>query len=99
MSVLLPRFLRSLYRQEPVSGILITMGLADIALGGVSGHGSLSLFGAVVFGLALGAKWLQSQRQQDILAEQQTVQHYLPAQSSQQELPMLSINKKRPPSD
>jgi hypothetical protein len=99
MSVLFPRFLRSLYRQEPVSGILITMGLADTALGGVSGHGGLSLFGAVVFGVALGAKWLQSQRQQEVLAEQQVVQHYLPSQSSQQELPMLSINKKRPPGD
>jgi hypothetical protein len=96
MSVLLPRFLRSLYRQDPISGILLTMGLADIALGGVSGHGGLSLFGVIVFGAALGSKWIQSQRRSDLM-EQQSVQQYLPSQSSQQELPMLSITKKQPP--
>jgi hypothetical protein len=96
MSVLLPRFLRSLYRQDPISGILITMGLADIALGSVSGHGGLSVFGIIVFGAALGSKWIQRQRRSD-LVEQQAVQHYLPPQSSQQELPMLSMTKKHPP--
>jgi hypothetical protein len=94
--MLLPRFLRSTYRRDPIPSFLMTMGAAEVALGGVSSHSGLLILGVVMFGGALGLKWLQSLRRIDIISEQ-TVQHYLPAQSSQAELPMLSINKKRPP--
>jgi hypothetical protein len=94
--MLLPRFLRSTYRRDPIPSFLMTMGAAEVALGGVSSHGGLLILGVVMFGGALGLKWLQSLRRVDTIAEP-TVQHYLPAQSSQEELPMLSINKKRPP--
>jgi hypothetical protein len=94
--MLLPRFLRSTYRRDPIPSFLMTMGAAEVALGGVSSHGGLLILGVVMFGGALGLKWLQSLRRVDAISEP-TVQHYLPSQSSQAELPMLSINKKRPP--
>jgi hypothetical protein len=94
--MLLPRFLRSSYRRDPIPSFLMTMGAAEVALGGVSSHGGLLILGVVMFGGALGLKWLQSLRRIDTISEP-TVQHYLPSQSSQAELPMLSINKKRPP--
>jgi hypothetical protein len=97
MNILLPRFFRSAYRKDPIPSFLMTMGAADIALGGVSSHGSLLFLGFIVFGGALALKWLQSQRRTDAISEP-VVEHYLPAQSSQAELPMLSIPKKRPPS-
>jgi hypothetical protein len=95
--MLLPRFLRSSYRRDPIPSFLMTMGAADVALGGVSSHGGLLVLGVLVFGGALGLKWLQSLRRSDIVAESLATQHYLPSQSSQAELPMLSITKKRPP--
>jgi hypothetical protein len=95
MNILLPRFLRSTYRKDPIPSFLMTMGAADIALGGASGHGSLLFLGFIVFGGAFALKWLQNQRRMD--AADPVVEHYLPAQSSH-ELPMLSITKKRPPS-
>jgi hypothetical protein len=94
--MLLPRFLRSTYRRDPIPSFLMTMGAAEAALGGVSSHGGLLILGVVMFGGALGLKWLQSLRRSDTISEP-TVQHYLPSQSSQAELPMLSITKKRPP--
>lgn len=96
MNIFLPRFIRSAFRHDPIVSFLITVGTADLALGGMSGHGGLAVLGLVVVGGALGLKWSQSQRRADLFAEQ-TVQHYLPPQSSQSELPMLSITKKRPP--
>ncbi len=74
----------------------MTFGAADIALGGSGGHGGLAIFGLILVGAALGVKWTQSQRKPDLFSEQ-LVQNYLPAESSQAELPMLSITKKRPP--
>jgi hypothetical protein len=96
MSILLPRFIRSAYRHDPIASFLITAGAADIAIGGVSSHGGLALLGMVIVAAALGLKWSQSQRRSELFSEQ-AVQHYLPSQSSQSELPMLSIPKKRPP--
>jgi hypothetical protein len=96
MSILLPRFIRSAYRHDPIASFLITAGAADIAIGGVSSHSGLALLGMVIVAAALGLKWSQSQRRSELFSEQ-AVQHYLPSQSSQSELPMLSIPKKRPP--
>jgi hypothetical protein len=96
MSILLPRFFRSAYRREPIASFLMTMGAVDVALGGVSSHGGLLVLGIIILGGALGVKWIQSQRRTDRFAEP-VVQHYLPPQSSQSELPMLSIKKKGPP--
>jgi hypothetical protein len=96
MSILLPRFIRSAYRHDPIASFLITAGAADIAIGGVSSHGGLALLGMVIVAAAFGLKWSQSQRRSELFSEQ-AVQHYLPSQSSQSELPMLSIPKKRPP--
>jgi hypothetical protein len=96
--MLLPRFLRSTYRRDPIPSFLMTMGAAELALGGASSHSGLLILGVIMFGGALGLKWLQSLRRLDItIDEPLAAQHYLPSQSSQAELPMLSIPKKRPP--
>jgi hypothetical protein len=95
MNILLPRFLRSAFRNDPIASFLMTIGAADIALGSSAGHGGLALFGLVFVAAALGLKWSQGQRKSELFSEQ-IVQHYLPSQSSS-ELPMLSITKKRPP--
>ena len=73
----------------------MTFGAADIALGGSGGHGGLAVFGLILVGAAIGVKWSQSQKRSDL--SEQFLPNYLPAESSQSELPMLSITKKRPP--
>jgi hypothetical protein len=95
MNMLLPRFFRSAYRKDPISSFLMTMGAADVALGGASSHGGLLFLGIFLVGGSLALKWVQSQRRTETISES-AIQHYLPSQSSQ-ELPMLSITKKKPP--
>lgn len=95
MNILLPRFFRAAYRNDPIPSFLITVGAADTALGGSNGHAGLALLGLMIVGVALGLKWSQSQRKSDAFSEQ-LVQNYLPS-SSQSEMPMLSISKKRLP--
>ncbi len=98
MNILLPRVLRVAYRRDPIPSFLVTMGVADIALGGLSSHGGLLILGLLIAGGALGMKWIQGQRRNDLFTEP-LPQRYLPPSPSQTELPMLSIHKKRPPSD
>jgi hypothetical protein len=95
MNMLLPRFFRSAYRKDPISSFLMTMGAADVALGGASSHGGLLFLGIFLVGGSLALKWVQSQRRTETISES-VIQHYLPSQSSE-ELPMLSITKKKPP--
>ncbi len=95
MNMLLPRFFRSAYRKDPIPSVLMTMGAVEVALGGASSHGSLLGLGIFLLGGSLALKWIQSQRRPDVLSEP-AVRHYLPSQSSE-ELPMLSITKKKPP--
>jgi hypothetical protein len=95
MNMLLPRFFRSAYRKDPIPSVLMTMGAVDVALGGASSHGGLLFLGLFLLGGSLALKWTQSQRRSDSIVEP-AIQHYLPSQSSE-ELPMLSIHKKRPP--
>ncbi|MBC1239529.1 hypothetical protein VF14_01295 [Nostoc linckia z18] len=96
MNAVLPRFLKSTYRKEPLITILITMGLVDALIGGLDDSWSLFAFGLGTAGIALGLKlWRIQQRRP--LPEEPIVQHYLPSRSSSPPLPMLSVSKKKPP--
>ena len=91
-----PRFLKSAYRNEPVTGFLITVGVVDAAIGGFSYHGSLLLFGLSTVGAAIALRWWQLQRTKALQTEQ-VPRYFLPARSSRTQLPMLSMSKKQPP--
>ncbi|NCJ06393.1 hypothetical protein GS597_07685 [Synechococcales cyanobacterium C] len=90
------QFLKPIYRKEPISAFLILVGAVDATLGGVGGHGSLLFLGVATIAGALVIRWQQAQRRQEMQPEPIT-QRYLPTNSSQSELPMLSISKKQPP--
>jgi len=96
MNAVLPRFLKSTYRKEPIISVLITMGVIDALIGGLNDSWSLFAFGLGTAGTVLAFKlWRIQQRRP--LPEEPVVQYYLPSRSSSPPLPILSVSKKKPP--
>ncbi|HEY9781792.1 MAG TPA: hypothetical protein V6D09_16845 [Leptolyngbyaceae cyanobacterium] len=97
MNAALPRFLKSAYRKEPIPSFLITIGLVDAVIGGLDERWLLFTFGLGTVGIAIALRWwmLYSRRAEE--PSQPVAQHYLPYSSSSQELPPLTISKKKPP--
>jgi hypothetical protein len=95
MNAVLPRFLKSVYRREPLVSILITMGLIDALIGGLDDSWSLFAFGLGTTGVTLAWRWWRVQQRRP-LQEEPVVQHYLPSRSSSPPLPLLSVSKKKP---
>ncbi len=94
--MLLPRFLRSSYRKEPISAFVIIVGSVDAAIGGVGGYGSLIFLGLFAVSGALAWRWLTWQRWQRLNSPEKVAQYALPPQS-ERALPMLSMQKSQPP--
>jgi hypothetical protein len=95
MNAVLPRFLKSAYRKEPIISALITAGIIDALIGGLDDSWSLFAFGLGTAGVALVLKLWQMQRRPS-LPEESVVQYYLPPQSSTDPLPVLKVSKKKP---
>lgn len=93
MNILLPRFLRSAYRKEPISLFILTVGAVDAVIGGVGERWTLLSFGIGIILLALLLRWWKFQQVKPVLSEE-TPRRYLPPSSSSTPLPML-INEKR----
>jgi len=96
MNAVLPRFLKSVYRKDPIFGSLITIGVVDALIGGLDDSWSLFAFGLGTAGIAIAFKLWRSQQRLPA-PEEPVVQHYLPPQSSSSSLPKLTVTKKRPP--
>ena len=97
MNAVFPRIVKSAYRKEPLITILITMGIVDALIGGFDDSWALFLFGLGTAGTALIIRWLRIQQRPPLQHEEAVKQLYLPMQSSNSSLPMLSISKKKPP--
>lgn len=97
MNAVLPRFLKSAYRKEPIISILMTMGLVDALIGGLDDSWSLFAFGLGIAGIGLGFKLWRIMQSRPLPEEEPVVQHYLPSRSSSPSLPMLTVTKKKPP--
>ncbi|MEA5554683.1 hypothetical protein VB713_27530 [Anabaena cylindrica UHCC 0172] len=94
MNAVLPRFLKSAYRKEPIISALVTMGVVDALIGGLDDSWSLFAFGLGTTGIALVFKlWRMQQRPS--LPEEPVVQHYLPSNSSSPPLPIMTVAKKK----
>jgi hypothetical protein len=93
MNALLPRFLKSAYRKEPIITTLLTIGVVDAIIGGFDDSWSLFVFGLGTAGFALIYK-LWRMPDSDTFPEEQVVQRYLPPQSSNSALPIITVAKK-----
>lgn len=91
------RFLRSIYRKEPIASFIITVGVVDIAIGGIDESWSLMTLGLGTVGVAIAFRWWQMQQRIPLESTDRVPTHYLPPRSSRPQLPMLSVSKKNPP--
>jgi hypothetical protein len=62
MNIIPPRALKSFYRNEPITGVIITVGAVNAVLGGVNAIGSLLIWGLLLSGGAIAYRWWMIQR-------------------------------------
>lgn len=96
MNAVLPRFLKSAYRKEPIPSFLITIGAVDAVIGGFGDRWVLFGFGISTIAVAIALRWLLLQ-QNRIEPSKPVAQLYLPPHSSNIVVPPLTANKKNSP--
>jgi hypothetical protein len=100
MNAALHRVLRSVYRKEPISSFILTMGAVDVAIGGLGSHWSLFSLGLGIVSLAIVLRWWQLQRLQEPDVEpapESSDYYYLPPSASPPVLPKLRADRQSPP--
>jgi len=90
---LFARFLRAVYRKEPVSGFILILGATNALIGGFGGQGSLLSIGILIALVGVIMRWQGTKKSQAIATE--PVKYYLPPGQSRQPLPLLSSSKRR----
>jgi hypothetical protein len=93
VNLLFARFLRSVYRKEPVSGFLLLLGVTDALIGGLGGRESLLSVGLLIALLGAVMRWRQGEKKPKAIATE-TVRYYLPPGSTRQPLPLLTPSKR-----
>ncbi|MBD2099324.1 hypothetical protein [Leptolyngbya sp. FACHB-261] len=85
---------RSAYRREPLPTFVLTVGLVDLGLGGLSQHGSLAAvgLGTVVVAVAL-RQWQQRPRKSKVVSRPPEA---LPHRPAHRVLPPLDLNRRSP---
>lgn len=92
MNLLFARFLRAVYRKEPVSGFILILGVTDALIGGLGGRESLLSIGILIALLGAIMRWRQGEKSKVIATK--TVRYYLPPGSTRQPLPLLTSSKR-----
>jgi len=90
---LFARFLRLVYRKEPVSGFVLLLGGTDALIGGFGKQGSLLSIGLLVALLGVGMRWRQGVKKK--VATIEPARYQLPSGQSRQPLPLLMPSKRR----
>lgn len=94
MNALFPRFLKSIYRKEPIASFVLIVGAVDMVIGGASGKWTLLSFGTMTAIAAIFLRWWQVNKAQAIVANN-SPRRLLPPSSSRPPLPMLIDEKRR----
>jgi hypothetical protein len=92
MLTILPKFVRRIYRKEPISSFILIVGAVDALMGGLEGKWDLFSFGAVILFFALGIRWWYLQNG-EVKSLDKMPKRYLPPSSSSQPLPVLVKEK------
>ena len=93
MNPLFARFLRSVYRKEPISGFILILGATDALIGGVGGRGSLLSIGLFIALLGIIMRWRQGEKKSRAISTE-AVRYYLPPSSPGKPLPLLTSSKR-----
>ncbi|GAB4534442.1 MAG: hypothetical protein Tsb0014_20660 [Pleurocapsa sp.] len=94
MNPLLARFLRSVYRKEPISGFILILGITDAIIGGFGGQGSLLSVGLIIALVGVAIRWQQRQRVREKIVIEPP-RKFLPPSPSRPPLPLLISKKNR----
>ena len=94
MNPLFARFLRSVYRKEPVSGFILILGATDALIGGLNGRGSLLSIGLIIALLGIIMRWRQGEKKSRAMATE-PVRYMLPPSAPRKPLPLLTSSKQR----
>ena len=94
MNPLFAKFLRAVYRKEPVSGFILILGATDALIGGLNGRGSLLSIGLLIALLGIIMRWRQGEKKTQPRSTQ-PVKYLLPPGRSRQPLPLLIPSKRR----
>jgi hypothetical protein len=94
MNALLPRFLKSVYRKEPISTFIFMVGAVDALLGGFGERWTLLSLGLVLVISSVAVRWLQLQKAQNFIS-QPAPRRYLPPSPSPTPLPTIKSQKHR----
>jgi hypothetical protein len=91
---LFARFLRTVYRKEPISGFILILGVTDALIGGLNGRGSLLSIGLLIALLGIIMRWRQGEKKFKAIATK-PVRYLLPPSSPRKPLPLLTSSKQR----
>ena len=94
MNPLFARFLRAVYRKEPVSGFILILGVTDALIGGLNGRGSLLSIGLFIALLGVIMRWRQGEKKSQAIATK-PARYYLPPTPPRKPLPLLTSSKRR----
>lgn len=95
MNPLFARFLRAVYRKEPISGFILILGMTDALIGGFGGRTSLLSIGLIIALLGIVMRWRQSERKSARATAPEPVKYLLPPGATRQPLPLLTSSKRR----
>lgn len=92
MNVLLPRFLKSAYRKEPISSFIVIVGATDFVMGGIGSQWTLFSLGLMMMLTAGIVRWQKIQKANSFTG-QEKARYFLPPSSSRPPLPTLVSHK------
>jgi hypothetical protein len=93
------RTLKAMYRREPIISFVATAGAVNMAIGGLSEHWSLLSVGLGTVGVAIALRWWQVRNQRPVEPPSRPPTYALPPGSTSSSLPMLTVPKKKPPTN
>lgn len=94
MNPLFAKFLRAVYRKEPLSGFILILGATDALIGGIGGRGGLLSVGLLIALLGIVLRWRLGEKKAPKAAVE-PAKYILPPSSSRQPLPLLLSSKRR----
>jgi hypothetical protein len=93
----IPRKVNALYRREPISSFLLTIGAVDAVIGGVGDRSSLLALGVGTLSVAIALRfWLKRTPPTVELTDSRPAVRYLPSASSRPALPVLDVSDRNP---
>ncbi len=94
MNFSMSRLLKSAYRKEPISALIVIFGTVDALLGGLNERWTLLSLGILLICLGVSVRWLQTEKAEKRVKSSSPRRYLNPSRSSLQPLPELKSRRK-----